>query len=434
MSFAGFPRHFERAFPDLVGRRLLVALSGGRDSVALLHLLARSGLGLELEVAHVHHHARGAEADGDERFCSDLAAELGLPFHRADLEPDPRPAEGREAGWRRQRYRALLELASGCGAAAVATAHHRDDIAEGVLVQLLRGAGPRALAGIAPRGAGGRLVRPLLPWRRDEITRWLEAAGLGWREDRSNLDLRHTRNLVRHRLLPALEVASPRLRDHLVALAAALAEDDASLATVARQLIGRLDPWHPQGGFPLAELAVATRAVRTRWLQAEAARWGLGPVTRRQIELLHGLVEDGEPRGVTLAGRWRLRRARGRVWLEPPSPPVGWERELTPGALVSLPVPGFEARLGSACTGTAAWSGRLPATDRVLVRAPRPSDRLDADNGPISVSRLLAKTLPRHLRGTWPVVVVDARIAWIPGVWAAASRAGCGVSVEVDRT
>jgi tRNA(Ile)-lysidine synthase len=433
MSLDGFPRHVERAFPDLVGRRLMVALSGGRDSVALLHLLADAGF--ELEVAHVHHHARGAEADGDEAFCRGLAEDLGLRFHVVHLEPEHSPAEGREAGWRRLRYRALLELASRTGAAAVATAHHRDDVAEGVLVQLLRGGGPRALAGIASRSQDGRILRPLLPWGRDEITAWLEAKGLSWREDSSNRDLRHPRNRVRHHLLPAFEAASPRVRDHLVALAAALAEDDACLAAFAAPLIGRLDPWHPRGGVPSADLAAAPRALRTRWLHSEALRWGIGSVTRRQIELLHGLIENGTPRGLALAGRWRLRLARGRVWLEPPAPLPEWRQELTAGQRAPLAVPGLEARLGTGCTGASTWHTLLPTTERVLVRSPRPDDVLETSKGPVAARRRMAEALPRHLRGAWPVVVVDARITWIPGVWAAASRLGPGTfPMEVDCT
>lgn len=433
MSLDGFPRHFERAFPDLVGRRLMVAVSGGRDSVALLHLLAEAGF--KLEVAHVHHHARGAEADGDEAFCCRLADDLGLRFHVVHLEPEHSPAEGREAGWRRLRYRALLELASRTGAAAVATAHHRDDVAEGVLVQLLRGGGPRALAGIASRSQDGRIVRPLLPWGRVEITAWLEAKRLSWREDSSNRDLRHPRNRVRHHLLPAFEAASPRVRDHLVALAAALAEDDACLAASAAPLIGQLHPWHPRGGVPSADLAAAPRALRTRWLHSEALRWGIGSVTRRQIELLHGLIENGTPRGLALAGRWRLRLARGRVWLEPPASLPEWRQELTAGQCAPLAVPGLEARLGTGCTGSSAWHTLLPATERVLVRSPRPDDVLETSKGPVAARRRMAEALPRHLRGAWPVVVVDARIAWIPGVWAAASRLGPGTfPMEVDCT
>ena len=435
MTLDGFPRHVEHAFPDLVGQRLLVAVSGGRDSVALLHLLVGAGLRLEIEVSHVHHHARGAEADGDEAFCRALADDLGLRFHRIDLTPESSPSEGREARWRRQRYQALLALVAHRDAVAVATAHHRDDVAEGVLVQLLRGGGPRALAGIARRSADGLIVRPLLPWGRVEITAWLEAKGLSWREDSSNRDLGHPRNRIRHRVLPALEAASPRIRSHLVALAAALAEDDRCLAACAAPLVGRLDPWHPLGGMPVAELAAAQPALRSRWLHAEALRWGIGSATRRQIEILHRLVEDGAPRGLALAGRWRLRLARGHVWLEPPTSMCEWSLELDAGQRAPLAVPGLEARFGSGCTGRSVWHADIAGAERVLVRSPRTGDLLETAGGPVSAARLMAEALPRHLRGAWPVVVANARIAWIPGVWTAASHPGSGtLPMEVDRT
>ena len=121
MENGEFVDHFERTFPGFVGRPVLVALSGGRDSVALLHLLRNPRLDLRLEAAHVHHGLRGAEADSDAEFCRRLCAALEIPFELIHLpDDDERPATG-EAAWRRRRYRVLLECAASRGLAAIAT-------------------------------------------------------------------------------------------------------------------------------------------------------------------------------------------------------------------------------------------------------------------------------------------------------------------------
>jgi tRNA(Ile)-lysidine synthase len=169
MDNAEFVAHFKRTFPDLVGGSVLVALSGGRDSVALLHLLGSPDLDLCLAAAHVHHGLRGVEADADAGFCRRLCEDLDVPITIVQLPEDDQRPRGGEAAWRRRRYRALLDHMANRELRAVATAHHRDDIAEGVLLQLLRGAGPRAMAGIETRNRDG-VIRPLLPWNRRDVT------------------------------------------------------------------------------------------------------------------------------------------------------------------------------------------------------------------------------------------------------------------------
>jgi len=193
MTLAEFPLHFLTTFPEVVGQRVLVALSGGPDSVALLHLLGHPDLDLELEAVHIHHGTRGAEADGDAAFCEELCRELGVPFHLRRIPPMASMPSGREGTWRRHRYQILLELKEERKAASVATGHHRDDVAEGVLVQLMRGGGPRALSGIATASPEG-LIRPLLKWTRRDIIEYLGRIDADWREDSSNLDLQFLRN------------------------------------------------------------------------------------------------------------------------------------------------------------------------------------------------------------------------------------------------
>lgn len=427
-----FSNHFRRAFADLVGARLLVALSGGADSVALLHLLSRPELRLRLCAAHVHHGVRGRDADADAAFCDQLCRSLSIPLTTQHIRIDSHPREGLEAAWRRARYQALFRAADEHEAAAVATAHHQDDIAEGVLVQLLRGAGPRALAGISPRA--GLLVRPLLPWSHAALLDYLRSAELTWREDRSNLDLQHLRNRVRHEILPELEATSPRLRRHLCRLASALADDEDFFARRLEAEAPWIDPYDPEGGVPSVTIATFPTALRTRWLHAQAARLGIGRVTHRQGELFGHLLE-GKLGAVTLNGRWVLRHARRRLWLEPPAKIPPYHLELAAEATAELPFPGWTISLqrAPATTGSASrWRTLLSEPDGIVVRSQLPGDTLPDG---ARLCQVFKKDLPRHLRRAWPILVKDDKIQWIPGFGVTTCHGGTGAwMVEVMRT
>jgi tRNA(Ile)-lysidine synthase len=418
MPLDDFAHRFSQRFPHLIGHRILVALSGGPDSVSLLHLLRDPRLELELEAAHVHHSVRGDEADRDAAFCRRLCDELSVGFHLVRLEPRRAAPEGREAGWRLRRYEALLEIKARTNAAAVATGHHRDDVAEGVLMQLLRGAGPRALAGIAAETSEG-VLRPLLDWSRAQIIEWLQEENLQWREDSSNRDLSYLRNRVRHIILPDLRGSSPQIDSHLVAFARALAADEAYFAAQLRQHAHWIEPWAADGGVATALVTDLDRPLRSRWLHAQAARVGIGKVSRRQVELFHQLVEDGTPRAVTLARRWRLRLARGRLWLEPPQSPPAYAIELEVGASVPLPLPGWRARVHASFEPESedSWHHRASEDGRLTLRSAEPGDVVLTGERPTKVSRMVAKAAPRHLRRSWPVLCENDTITWIPGVW-----------------
>jgi tRNA(Ile)-lysidine synthase len=418
MALAEFAEHFLATFPELVGQRMLVALSGGPDSVALLHLLRVDDLALDLEVAHVHHGIRGEEADHDASFCEALCGELGIPFHLLRIEPRAPLTSGREGTWRRLRYEALLDLKRTRGFNAVATGHHRDDVAEGVLVQLLRGGGPRALSGIEALTTDG-IVRPLLPWSRREIRTWLGERGIAWREDSSNVDLDHLRNRVRLDLLPGLESVSPSVRDHLVHLARTLAADESFLASELAARARWIDPWDPDGGVPEVTIHALAPPLRTRWLHAQTARIGQERVTRRQAALFGEMIEGGRPRAVTLGGRWRIRLARGRLWLEPPTAINAFDHPLTVGGTVELPIPGWRVRMGSTASPPpeVRWSWYSPPGARLRVRSIEAGDLVDGEGVELRAAKMVGRRLPRHLRSVWPVFCEDDRIYWIPGVW-----------------
>ncbi|HEX4602839.1 MAG TPA: tRNA lysidine(34) synthetase TilS, partial [Candidatus Angelobacter sp.] len=215
------------------GDRVAIACSGGADSVALLRLLLelRQELGIVLSVAHFHHQIRGAAADADKQFVAELAARHQLEFHSGSGDVPARAVARKislETAAREMRHQWFAGLVHQGKAQKIATAHTLDDQAETVLMRILRGTGARGLAGIAPAQKTKNLVRPLLQTRRTEIEAYLNSIGQPWREDSSNQDLAHTRNRIRHVLLPLLEREfNPSIRETLADLAEqARAEED----------------------------------------------------------------------------------------------------------------------------------------------------------------------------------------------------------------
>jgi tRNA(Ile)-lysidine synthase len=209
-------RHLER------GSRLRLGLSGGVDSIVLLHVLAQLRADYSLSAIHVHH-GLSSQADEWARFCEQTCAQMDVPLEIVRVALPARTPEGVEGAARVARYGALMRP----GADAVITAHHADDQAETVLLQLLRGGGPRALAAmpemrqLAPHLP---LLRPLLAFTRAELEAYARQHGLLWVEDDSNADPRYTRNALRHELLPVLARFIPDYRERLIGSAQRMAE------------------------------------------------------------------------------------------------------------------------------------------------------------------------------------------------------------------
>jgi tRNA(Ile)-lysidine synthase len=224
----------ERLIPD--GSSVLAAVSGGGDSVALLHLLVRYARGrdLTLAVGHLDHGLRRGSRT-DRKFVEKLARRLGLPClsDRRELDSLRRKGESPEEASRRVRRAFLTEAAARAGADVVATGHTLDDQAETVLMRLVRGAGAKALTGMAESGPGP-FVRPLLGIERDRLRTYLERRGLEFREDPSNRDMRFDRNRVRRLVLPVLrEALNPQAARHLVKAAQRFREDASHLDELA---------------------------------------------------------------------------------------------------------------------------------------------------------------------------------------------------------
>jgi len=412
MIAPAFALAFRAGFPDLVGRPIAVALSGGADSTALLLLFHRNRevLGCPLHAVHVHHHARGAAADEDAAHCAGLCADLGVPLVVEHLDAPPPPGQSAEAWWRSERYARLESVRRRLGAAAVATGHTLDDQAETVLLKLLRGSGPRGVAAVRPRH--GAVVRPLLSFRRSGLRAWLTAAGIAWREDATNADAGRPRGWVRHELLPLIAARAPRAAEHLAAFAAALADDEVALGDWLRR-----DGLWPDLGQPVAAAPVAALpvALRRRWLLELAARLPLGePPSRRQLEQFESLLAHGRPAALDLGRRWVLRRRGSRLHLAPPPCPAFEPVPAVAPSETALPG-GFVVRLGvssSSATHRALLSPRLLESAPVW-RPARPGER--TAGGRLLAGVLAAAGIPAEWRRAWPVLEAGGTIAWLPG-------------------
>lgn len=277
--------------------RVLVALSGGPDSMALLRALAalkQLGALAALDACHVDHQLRpGSAADGD--FCATVCGQLGVPLLRVAVEVG---AEGgvQEAA-RRARYRALRDAARRCGADRIATGHTRTDQAETVLLRLLRGAGARGLAGIPARR--GLLVRPLIDLPRREVLDYLGAARAPFLEDPSNASPRYLRNRVRHELGAALEALAPGAERRIARVADLLRDDDRALELAARRLAPRGATEAEVARLRRAPLAVQRRAVRRLWRGATGSRRALEAI---HVQAILRLLEPGRTGPVALPG------------------------------------------------------------------------------------------------------------------------------------
>lgn len=304
------------------GDTLVVALSGGADSCALLDLLVSlPGSNLQLVAAHLNHCLRGTESDGDEDFCFNLAAGYGIPFEtcRVDVKAlaQSRGVNLEDAG-RQARITFLDRVCEKHGATAVVTAHHSDDQAETVLMRLLRGSGMSGLAGMRHRNQRGYL-RPLLDVSRTQIEQYLAERGLAWREDASNRDTSFLRNRIRHELLPLLEQYNPAIRRRLTATAAILSDEDLLLEKLAEQAFEH--SW--QRDEDSITCSVASLKTRPAALQRRILRHACRQITGKldgfgleHIETIRHLLDSPHPNArVSLPNKISAVREYDRILL-----------------------------------------------------------------------------------------------------------------------
>ena len=298
------------------GTRLLVALSGGSDSVALtfvLRDLAATGEFRVVGLAHFNHHLRPF-ADRDEQFCRALAARIQLPILVGGAEVREYAASERlgiEEAARRARYAFLHRSAADLGADRIALGHTRDDQAETFLLKLIRGAGLTGLGGIYPRR--NALVRPLLDVSRGDLRNYLGTLGESWVEDESNTALTNARSRVRHRVIPELDSAYGGPTTASIARAAGLAREDGGwLSELADKRYGELASIDDQGvSFSAAELAAEPGPIRRRLLlKALRDVAGVREVALEHVDAAADIL-NGSSAGADLpAARLELRRGK----------------------------------------------------------------------------------------------------------------------------
>jgi tRNA(Ile)-lysidine synthase len=401
------------------GDRVLVAVSGGADSVALLAALheLRDVLGIAVVAAHLDHGLRGAESAADRAFVERVTATLGVPL---SCETASVSRVNLEAEARRARYAFFERAAAALAADKIATAHTKDDQAETVLLRLLRGTGTRGLLGIPPRR--GRIVRPLILCDRVQVRSFLVERELEWRRDRSNFDLGRERARLRAGFLPALaREFNPRLTTALARLADTLRDEDAVLDRLATAALGadaRLDCTVLRS----LEAPVARRGLR-HWWRSHGSGRRFGAVHVEAVLRLSEREGGGEVRvpGGTIArvDRWLTFR-RGaeesvaQAYELPLAPdgdvltPDGWHLRLCAASPATTPAP------GDAVCVLDADQVAAPLT----VRSRRPGDRMRSLGlgGHTSIKRLLiARRVPRAWRDGYPLVVAGGAVLWVPG-------------------
>lgn len=270
-------------------QKILAAVSGGGDSVALLHLLCQALPAGQVAAAHFHHGIRGKSADEDAALVEELCRKwnVQLILERGDV---PTLAQQRHIGLeeaaRLARYDFLFRAKARCGAQWIVTAHHGDDQAETVLLHLLRGAGSNGLSGIRPRR--GDVVRPLLNVTKQELLDYLQDNQIPFREDETNASLDYTRNRIRHQLLPMLETYNPNIVQTICRTAQNLFQDEEYFLSLAQKA---LDNAKTAQGWSRSLLAQLPQPVQVRAMRLLLAHVGLFDVDRNIIFRLCSLLQ-----------------------------------------------------------------------------------------------------------------------------------------------
>jgi tRNA(Ile)-lysidine synthase len=429
------------------GDRVGVAVSGGLDSVALLRLLLalRRDAGIVLSVVHFNHKLRGADSEADEQFVAELAQRHKLQLHCESGDVAGCAAKKHlslETAARQMRYDYFRRLLREYRLNRIATAHTLDDQAETVLLRMVRGAGSRGLAGIYPQLSvlGARLsertqhsalsnqsqpasiIRPLLGTRRRDLDAYLAELRQGWREDKSNRDLRHARNRVRHGILPRLERnLNPAVREALAETAEiARAEEEYWAREVARVLPRVWTGTATKGALRLSELSELPLALQRRAVRAASESLGFQLEFRHVEEILGGSVKAALPHG------WVVSRGKGEL---------RFEREVAPKESnyeYRLPVPGAiqvaetGSRFEAAVLAQEAAKEYNPdhlfdpslLSAELIVRNWRAGDHYwpAHTKAPKKIKELLQeRQVTGPERKLWPVMVSGVELVWVRG-------------------
>ena len=442
---------------------LVVAVSGGTDSVALALILAelREEFGLVLHLAHFDHRSRPRSSAADAAFVAEIADRIGAPIRVGRAEQAPKS----EDDARRDRYGFLRRAASEIGAGAIATGHTQDDQAETVLLHLVRGAGLAGVAAMRPLRDG--IARPLLAIGRAETEAICKAAKIRPREDPSNTSLKFARNRIRHRVMPELERINPQVRAALARFADAAAEVESHISeTTVETRTGddAADRRQDRGAARVSAAPEQDRVIDTTKLPTEpafreralTAWWHAATgvtLSSRHRAALQGLVSrtDGSQRidlpggqaireyrrlRVNIAAASRSNAAATPAKVVPPRAAARSGRAAVPAAFAAAPRSlargkvtewhGWRIALDAASDGLP-FSGTVdaPTASRLRVRGRRPGDRI-ATRGKLQDVFVNAK-IPARLRDSWPLVTLDEEVIWAPGLTPAPRSGRIGI-------
>lgn len=399
----------------VAGRSVLCAVSGGVDSVVLLHLLLRCGV--RVVASHVEHGIRGENSLRDCAFVEELCRKWNVELCVAHLDvPGEAARQGRglEETARSLRYALLEEQRARLGLDCIATAHHLNDQAETLLLHLVRGASPKGMEGMSPEN--GALIRPLLDFPRAEIERYAREHGLPFVTDETNADTAYARNFLRHEVLPRLEALNPRAVEAMGRLAELSRAQNDYIAQQAQAVLqARM---HGPALDDVRDIHPGLRgAVLAMYLDAQGAR----DVTQADIARLEGLLDKPAGRRVSLGKDLYERDTKGvrRVIMEPrPSPiPLRMGENDTPLGHFVLECAGIPEKLDLGPDAQVFDADE--AGENLTVRTRRAGDRVQllGSAGSKLVSDVLTdKKVPRALRDRVPLIERDGRIIWIAGI------------------
>jgi len=447
------------------GDRVAVAVSGGADSVALLHLLLelRAKLGIVLSVAHFNHKLRGRASDADEEFVAKLAAKCELPFHTAQADIATKAKRNKanlEDTARRARYAFFNQLVTNGHATKIAVAHTADDQGETVLAHILRGTGVAGLGGIHP--VVGHVVRPLIRLRRADLRAYLRGKKQTWREDATNRDTRKTRARIRKKLIPLLENNfNPAVVQHLVTLADLAREDEAFFdALIHARAASIVKREHEAATVAVRDLLTSSgakensRAFSKRLTRhiIETVKPRAGQLNAQHIQSVLNLAERGENgKSLPLPGGMEVRRENDTLVFRPkaaapttpktsqPAKEFAYNIDLPttlPSPDVILPIPClarvFRLSLIDWPAKRRETSAIRSVLDRDALRLPlvlrnwRPGDRFcpAGHRNAHKMKRLLnQQRIARWDRDGWPVLTSGGVLAWARGFPVAAEFA-----------
>ena len=432
------------------GAHILAAVSGGRDSCVMLHILhaLRSEMGFTLSVAHYDHNLRPASA-AEQQFVREIATNYGLDFYagaagaghkstqNSKLKTQNWPAKQAtsEDAARRARYAFLRQAALQAGAHFIATAHHAQDQAETLLLHLLRGSGLEGLAAIAPQE--GDLLRPLLFAAPRRIEEYCLAHDLPFCQDESNADTRYLRNHIRLNILPQLLQINPRLLNSLSATADICREDNAFLDGGADMALAEL--WLPQQqavGEGIFSLPPA--------MQRRILRKAVNNVAGEDIILSYAQTEAAlnlqEEQSTSINGGWLIYR-RGALFISRVQPPLPAHEEI-----ISVIIDGnwhelaewgwaYQAVCGPATAlPPDSIALPLPMAADICFRTRRRGDAV-ASRGNRGRKKLkdifIEKKIPPYQRISWPLLLAKEEIIWLPRLYKHAPEAG-GTAVIIN--